>query len=93
MNQEDIISLFAFLLTSARNLADEPKKYAQSRFVDVMDRFYKFLADNMGYSDNRIKEIIDDLNAGKDLNLTDEEAFLAVLDRNILRLTDIIADI
>ena len=50
MNREDAISLFAFLLTSARNLTDEPKKYALVRFVDVMDRLYEFLAKKYGLS-------------------------------------------
>jgi len=85
--QEGLFDLIGYMLTSARGLIDEPRMYGPFRLVDGVSRLCALL--EQGETPNRefftvLREKID---GGKFSVMTDEKAFVGLLDELVLEYT------
>ena len=79
----DLFELVGYMLTSARGLIDEPQLYGPFRLLDGVSRLCECLETHTtGYGDffTELKETIDEK---KLLVMTDEEAFVQLLDEAV----------
>lgn len=83
----DSIELIAYMLTSARNLTDEPALYGPFRLLEGVSRLCDLLLE-AGHSDKAfltgLKEKIDN---GKFSVMTDVESFTTLMDEVVLDIT------
>ena len=84
------IELIAFMLTSARNLMDEPALYGPFRLLDGVSRLCDLLTES-GHTDaeflSKLKEKIDE---GKYSVMTDVDSFTALMDEVVLDITHLL---
>ena len=82
--------LIAYMLTSARNLMDEPALYGPFRLLDGVSRLCELLIDE-GHGDiaflSELKEKIDN---GKYAVMTDVESFVTLMDEVVLDITHLL---
>jgi hypothetical protein len=83
MNRNDIIKMFAYMLTSARGCVDEPKIYGPLRLADSVCRLYYLLKENNLIDDVSIDSIIKKIDEKKSSCMTDEQEFINMLDEVI----------
>ncbi len=87
-----LFELVGYMLTSARGLIDEPQLYGPFRLIDGVSRICDFLAhEETGYGDffDKLKKRID---KGKFVVISDEEAFVKLLDDLVLDYTRKVKD-
>jgi hypothetical protein len=85
-NRENI-ELIAYMLTSARNLMDEPALYGPFRLLEGVSRLCELLTQS-GHADKEflstLKEKIDE---GKFSVMTDVDSFVSMMDEVVLDIT------
>jgi len=91
MNKENLygklFELIGYMLTSARGLIDEPQLYGPFRLMDGVSRLCGYLTEeSTEYGDffDHLKNTIDEK---KFVLMTDEEAFVHLLDETVLLYT------
>jgi uncharacterized protein DUF6092 len=88
--ERETIELIAYMLTSARNLMDEPALYGPFRLMDGVSRLCDLLADT-GHTDaeflSTLKKKIDE---GKFSVMTDVDSFVALMDETVLDITHLL---
>lgn len=80
MDEEVIIKLFAYMVTSARGCIDEPKIYGPFRLIDSMSKLYSMLKENNLIKGEEIAKIIEKIEGKKYSCMTDEKEFVKMLD-------------
>lgn len=84
------VELIAYLLTSARNLMDEPALYGPFRLLDGVSRLCDLL-EISGHTDSdfllNLKKKIDE---GKYSVMTDVDSFVALMDEAVLDITHLL---
>jgi len=84
------VELIAYMLTSARNLMDEPALYGPFRLLDGVSRLCELVTES-GHADKeflvKLKEKIDN---GKYSVMTDVDSFTALMDEAVLDITHLL---
>ena len=84
------IELLAFMLTSARNLMDEPALYGPFRLVDGVSRFCELLSDS-GHADSKfLLELKEKIDEEKFSVMSDVDSFVALMDETVLDITHLL---
>jgi hypothetical protein len=82
--------LIAYMLTSARNLMDEPALYGPFRLLDGVSRLCELLID-AGHSDKAfLSELKEKIDNGKYAVMTDVDSFVALMDEVVLDITHLL---
>lgn len=90
MNENPLVELFCFLLSSARDCVDEPV-YGPLRLIEVYSRLINAVdREKLNNFWWQIKEEIDNY---KDLVMYNEEAFIRALDQTLEKVARYIAEI
>lgn len=89
--RDAVFNIIAFMVTSARGLEDEPKKYGPLRLVEAVARLCTLL-DDSGYSNKTINLLKEKINERKFLVMTDEDSFNNMLDELIDIITNFLID-
>lgn len=84
------IELLAFMITSARNLMDEPALYGPFRLIDGASRFCELLSDS-GHADSKsLLELKEKIDEGKFSVMSDVDSFVALMDETVLDITHLL---
>lgn len=83
MKRDDIVKLFAYIITSARGCIGEPKIYGPFRLIDSASKLFYFLKENDLIDDKDIESIIKKIDEKKYSCMTDEQEFIKMLDEVI----------
>ena len=80
MHENEIIKLFAYMITSARGCVDEPKIYGPFRLIDSISKLYSILKENDLIENKEVSKIIGKIEEKKYSCMTDEKEFVTMLD-------------
>ncbi|NLS44672.1 MAG: hypothetical protein GX969_02885 [Firmicutes bacterium] len=80
MKRKEVLKLFSYMITSAKNLMNEPQIYGPLRLVDSMSRWFHLLKENNLIDDKGLAEVINLIDEKKYMCMTDEEEFMSMLD-------------
>lgn len=86
-----VVELAAYMLTSARGLVDEPASYGPFRLLDGASRLFEILIDSGHPQSAGLKALKDKIDERKFVLMTDEAAFVALLDETVLDVTRLLA--
>jgi hypothetical protein len=89
MNWDDILDVFSFMAVAARGCVIEPRLYGPLRLVDSMSRWFYLLKKNDLVADDRLEAIVELIDRLKYTCMTDEEAFIGMLDDVVDGLVDL----
>lgn len=84
---DDLFDLIGFMLTSARGLVDEPRLYGPFRLVDGVSRLCALLEREDIARKTVYTSLREKIEAGKFSVMTDEKAFVELLDELVLMYT------
>lgn len=95
MVMEDILNdehfqLLAFLITSARGCVDEPPIYGPLRLIDAAEKTINIIERKQKEMINELEEIRRLIHEARRLVTVNGEEFTKVLDKLILKITEII---
>lgn len=62
--KSDLIFLISYLVTSARELLDDPKSYGPLRLMEATKRLIAIMG-NSGISDSNLEEVVKEIDEGK----------------------------
>jgi hypothetical protein len=83
----ELFELIGYMLSSARGLIDEPQLYGPFRLIDGVSRLCGYLEGTpTGYGDF-FRELKDTIDERKLVLMTDEKAFVKLLDEVVLLYT------
>jgi hypothetical protein len=80
LKRKEVLKLFSYMITSAKNLMNEPQIYGPLRLVDSMSRWFHLLKENNLIDDKGLAEVINLIDEKKYMCMTDEEEFMSMLD-------------
>ena len=81
------VELIAYMLTSARNLMDEPALYGPFRLLDGVSRLCEILAESDHTDKEYLLKLKDKIDNGKFSVMTDVDSFVALMDEVVLDIT------
>ena len=93
INEKVFLKLISYMVTSARGCIDEPKIYGSFRLLDSVSKLYYVLKDNNMIDDNKIEDIVNEIDKHKYSCITDEEEFVNSLDDILNNLIEILNEI
>ena len=82
--ENEITSLVSYLIVSARQLYDEPKRYGPFRLIEACSRLIALLS-RMGESNELLEDIRSRIESEKVKMVTDEKGSMKFLDDLVLR--------
>jgi len=85
--QAGLFDLIGYMLTSARGLVDEPRLYGPFRLVDGVSRLCTLLEQEASPHRDFFAGLREKIDEGKFSVMTDEKAFIALLDDAVLEYT------
>jgi len=89
MNWGDVLDVFSFMAVSARGCVEEPRMYGPLRLIDSVSRWYQVLKKNGLVADDRMEALVELIEREKYNVMTDEKAFIAMLDAVVSGLVDL----
>ena len=88
----DMLDLAAYMLTSARGLLDEPKTYGPFRLLEGASRLCGILMDAHHPKTDSLGSLKKKIDERKFILMTDEAAFIELLDETVLDITHVLMD-
>jgi hypothetical protein len=88
----ETIDLIAYMLTSARGLPDEPAAYGPFRLLEGVSRLCGILIAEQHSHAEELKELKEKIDKRKFVLMTDEKAFIELLDETVLDITHVLMD-
>ncbi len=86
--EQGMIDFIAYMVTSARNLLDEPDKYGPLRLMEGVSRLCALLSE-YGFTDNEfLLELKENIDQRKFSVMTDMEDFVDLMDETVLYVTN-----
>lgn len=85
--EDKIFELVSYMVTSARNLLDEPARYGPLRLVDAVSRLIDILQKSE-YSSHRLDSIREKIESGKLTAMGTEEEFEEFLESSVFAVVD-----
>ena len=87
--EEKIFELVSYMVTSARNLLEEPARYGPFRLVDAVSRLIDIL-EEAGNSSERLNSIREKIESGKYSAMGTEKEFEEFLESTVFAVVDAI---
>jgi hypothetical protein len=87
--EDKIFELVSYMITSARNLLEEPARYGPFRLVDAVSRLIDILEES-GNSSERLNSIREQIESGKYSAMGTEEEFEEFLESTVFVVVDAI---
>jgi len=87
--EDKIFELVSYMVTSARNLLEEPARYGPFRLVDAVSRLIEIL-EEAGSSSERLNAIREKIDSGKYSAMGTEEEFEEFLESAVFVVVDAI---
>ena len=91
--EKQLFDLIGYMLTSARGLVEEPKMYGPFRLIEGVSKLCEILLAEGGPFDEFYHPLKEKIDERKFSLITDEEAFIALLDETVLDFTRKIKDL
>ena len=85
--EQEMTELIAFMITSARNLLDEPKNYGPLRLLEGVSRLSKILSEGGFENKDFLLDLKDSIDDKKFLIMSDFDSFIDFMDGAVLEVT------
>lgn len=90
--EDEMLDLLAYMLTSARGLIDEPAVYGPFRLLEGVSRVCGILIETDHRKAEALRGLKSKIDERKFLLMTDEPAFIELLDEAVLDITHVLMD-
>ena len=84
------VELIAYMLTSARNLMDEPTLYGPFRLLDGVSRLCDLLTESEHADKGFLSKLKGKIDDGKFSVMTDVDSFVSLMDEVVLDITHLL---